>query len=89
MAAGYLAVHRMTQHVRAAEERRGWKTSDTGEELRMYCMAFLSKGGPRSCLVEGCPGGAATKTDMRVHFLHRHVLDTVFILEEGNLSHPR
>ena len=26
---------------------------------------------------------------MWVHFLHRHVLDTVVILEEGNFSHPR
>ena len=26
---------------------------------------------------------------MRVHFLHRHVLYTVVILEEGNLSQPR
>ena len=26
---------------------------------------------------------------MRVHSLHRHVLDTVVILEEGNLPHPR
>ena len=26
---------------------------------------------------------------MRVHFLHRHVLDTVVILEEGNSPHPR
>ena len=25
---------------------------------------------------------------MRVHFLHRHVLNTVVILEEGNLPHP-
>ena len=25
---------------------------------------------------------------MRVHFLHRHVLDTVVILEEGNLPLP-
>ena len=24
---------------------------------------------------------------MRFHFLHRHVLDTVVILEEGNLPH--
>ena len=27
--------------------------------------------------------------EMRVHFLHQHVLDTVFIMEEGNLPHPR
>ena len=26
---------------------------------------------------------------MRVHFVHRHVLDTVVILEEGNFPHPR
>ena len=26
---------------------------------------------------------------MRVHFLHRHVLDTVVILEDVNLPHPR
>ena len=26
---------------------------------------------------------------MWVHFVHRHVLDTVVILEEGNFHHPR
>ena len=26
---------------------------------------------------------------MRVHFVHRHVQDTVVMLEEGNLPHPR
>ena len=26
---------------------------------------------------------------MRVHFLHQNALDTVAILEEGNLPHPR
>ena len=29
------------------------------------------------------------RTEMRAHFLHRHVLDTVVILEEGNPPHPR
>ena len=31
----------------------------------------------------------AARTEMRVHFVHRHVLDTVVILEEGNFPHPR
>ena len=31
MAAGYVAGHTMTQHGRAAEARRSWKTSATGE----------------------------------------------------------
>ena len=26
---------------------------------------------------------------MQVHFVHRHVLNTVVILEEGNFPHPR
>ena len=43
----------------------------------------------RSCPVEGCPGQAATRTEMRVHFMHRYVQDTVVILEEENIPHPR
>ena len=31
----------------------------------------------------------ATRTAIRLHFVHRHVLDTVVMLEEGNFSHPR
>ena len=79
----------MTQHGRSAEARRSWKTSAMGEETRAYGMKFQAKGGPRICPVEGCPGRAATRTAMQVHFIHRHVLDTVIILEEGNLPHPR
>ena len=52
-------------------------------------MAFPEKGGPRSFLLEGFPGRAATRTAMWVHFLYWHVLDTVVILEEGNLPHKR
>ena len=29
------------------------------------------------------------RTAMQVHFVHRNVLDTVVILEEGNSPHPR
>ena len=64
-----------------------WKTSATGEEPRTYLMAFLAKGGPWICPVEGCPGQAATRTAMQVHFMHRHFLDIVVILEEGNPPH--
>ena len=31
----------------------------------------------------------AMRTEMRVHFVHRHVLDTMVILEEGKSPHPR
>ena len=88
MAAGSMASHIMTHHERVTEARRSWKTSATGKEPWTYQMAFPYKGCPRSCPGEGCPGQAATRMEMRVHFLHQNVLDTVVILEEGNLPHP-
>ena len=39
--------------------------------------------------MEGCPGKMATRTAMRVNFVHRHVLDTVVMLEKGKPPHPR
>ena len=59
-----------------------------GEKQRMYRKEF-PKGGTTDCPVEGCPGRAGTRTAMRVHFWRRHVRDTIIILEEGNLPHPR
>ena len=89
MAAGSMAGHTMTQHGQAAEARQSWKTSTTGEEPQKYLIAFPDKGGPRSCPVEGFLGRATTRMTMQLHLLHLHVLDTVVILEEGNLPHPR
>ena len=88
MATGYMASHMMTQHGQVAEARQSWKNLVTGEEPLTYRMAFPAKGGPRSFLVEGCPGRAVMRTAMRTHLLHRNVLDTVVILEEGKLPHP-
>ena len=55
----------------------------------MYKMNFPARDGRQQCPVEGCPGVSATQAAMRVHFLHRHVHNTVVILEEVNLSLPR
>ena len=52
-------------------------------------MSFLAKGRAWRCPVEGCLGALATRTVTRVHFVHRHVQDTLVMLEEGNLPHPR
>ena len=51
-------------------------------------MSFLTKDGRRRCLVEECPGVSATRAAMRVHFVHRHVHNTMVTLEEGNLPLP-
>ena len=82
--------HRQTQH---GVEKWGLGTEDDeasgGDKNRTYRMAFPDKAGPRTCPVEGCNGRALMRTEMRVHFWHRNVRDTVVILEEGNLPHPR
>ena len=43
----------------------------------------------RQCPVEGCRGRSVTRKVKRVHFMHRHVQDTVIIMEEFNLYHPQ
>ena len=63
--------------------------ADGGNEARTYILAFPAKALPRPCPVEGCSGQASTRTATGVHFCHRHERDTVVILEEVNLSHPR
>ena len=39
--------------------------------------------------MEGCPGVLATRAEMQVHFVHRHVHNTLVIMEEVNLFLPR
>ena len=85
---GSLSSHLMTQHKRAEGRRRQWNTLTAGFGPHMYQMSFPAKGGPRKCPVVGCPGRVATRTAMRVHFVHRNFLDTMLMLEEGNLPHP-
>ena len=62
-------------------------------EPQAYCMSFPTTAGPWEFPVKGCSRRAemrtAMSTAMRVYFLHRHVRDTVVVLEEGNLPHPR
>ena len=60
-----------------------------GDDPRTYRMDFTAKAGPISCPVEACSGRAATCTATRLQFWHRHIQDTVVILEESNLPHPR
>ena len=88
LAVGSLPIHMMTQHGRAAGIRRKWSTPAAGIGPQIYRMSFPEKGGPRKFPLAGCPDKVATRTAMRVHFVHRHVLDTVVILEEGNFPHP-
>ena len=88
IAVGSMSSHLMTRHGKAAARRHLWAPQADGG-LRTYKMSFPAKGGRRRCPVEGCPGVLATQTAMQVHFVHRHVHNTVVMLEEGNLPLPR
>ena len=89
MVLGLMVGHMQTQHRRTVEGRRSWEATAPDEEPRTYRMDFLTAGGPWNCPGEDFPGCTATRTAMRVHFLHRNVQNNVVILEEGNLPHPR
>ena len=43
---------------------------------------------PLRCPLDGCLGGDINRTNLRVHSVHRHVRDTIVILEEGNQPYP-
>ena len=88
IAAGSISSHLMTQHGKAATRRHLWDPQTKGG-TRTYKMHFPAKDGRRRCPVEGCPGVMATLAAMWVQFVHRHVHNTVVILEEGNLPLPR
>ena len=55
---------------------------------KMYRMSFLSAEVPRNGPVEGCRGRASTRSALGVNFLHRHIRETMLILEDDNLPYP-
>ena len=40
------------------------------------------------CPVEGYEGWKMTRTNIRIHFVHCHMWDTIVIMEEGKCPHP-
>ena len=52
-------------------------------------MEFMEKAELRPLPVEAFSVWVDTLTALRVHFWHRHVRDTVVILEKGNFSNTR
>ena len=41
------------------------------------------------CLLEGCLVSASNRTNLWVHFAHRHTRDTIVIMEDDNQPYPR
>ena len=83
-------MHRQTQHgVAKGVPGQEGDGEGGGDDPREYMTAFPAKAGPRPCPFEGCIVRVATRMTMRMHFWHRHVQETVVILEEVNLPHLR
>ena len=84
---GSMSSHLMNRHGKAAAWRHLW-TPQTDGGGRTYKMSFPAKGVQGSFQWRDARGAVTTRTAMRVHFVHRHVHDTVVMLEEGNLPPP-
>ena len=80
--------HMVTRNGKAEARRHLWAPQTDGGPMT-YKTSFPEKGVRRHCPVEVCPGVLETRTAMRVNFVHRHVHNTVVMLEEGNLPLPR
>ena len=44
--------------------------------------------GSVGCPVKGCRGRVTGRTNLRIHFVYRHMQDMIVIMEEGNFPHP-
>ena len=84
--AAELASHCQDQHGTGRDPQR-LKTPQPLDP-RIYIVSFPRAAGPIGFPVEGCKGQAMMCTNLRIHFLHLHVQDTILILEEGNRPHP-
>ena len=83
LAAGSLRNHLLTQHGIARRPLQGEAPTAPPAE---YTVSFPKTLRTKACPVAGCGGSAKTHQSLRRHFLHRHVADTLVILQEG--SHP-
>ena len=77
IAAGSMSSPLMTRHGKAATWRHLCPPPQTNGGPRWYTMNFPDNGGRRRCLVDRRPGVLATRAAMRLHFVHRHVHDTM------------
>ena len=41
-----------------------------------------------NCLVKGCSGRETSHTNLHIHYIHRHLEDTIVVLNKGPCPHP-
>ena len=84
-----LVAHMETQHVILVCSVATTTLGMIHAPLVEYRSVLLRKSPSIFCLVEGCPGRATNSPNLRIHFMHRHVEDTILILSEVAIPHPR
>ena len=89
LAVGLLTAHCQTKHGIGLGAKCENLPSFPKGEPQTYHISFLVTVRMQGWPVKECPVRAAMRMGIHVHLLHRNVQDTVIILEEGNLHHPR
>ena len=90
LAMGSLLMHRQSkQGVGRGDQGRAPPPPPSPGEAQTYRVSFPKRLSRLRCPVERCLGGVLSRTNLWIYFLHRHVQDTIVILEEGTQPYPR
>ena len=79
LASGFLAAHLQDHCLKYITPQ--WETPPFTLDPRLYRVYFPRAAVSTGFLVEGCEGQATIHTNLWIHFLYRHVQDTIVILE--------
>ena len=87
VAALFLLIHFQSQHRVGGETGVGVSPPPPRVppgESQTYLVSFPKHLSQLRYQVAGCLGGSSSRTNLQIHFAHRHMWDTIVILEEGN-----
>jgi len=88
-----LAVGSLSSHLRNVHGMSAFVSASTGSaqarQPASFRVSFPSGVRKIGCPIEGCPGTATSRDNLRSHFAYRHPDDTLCILEEGSVPYPK
>jgi len=80
----YLRTHRLHQHGIPLSQSEA-EHVPPAEVPDLHIVSMPTRLFQIDCPVPGCPGRATDRFSLRRHFMHRHILDMIVIIEEGIL----
>ena len=86
MEEGSLADHEQAQ--KGKKRPPQWETPPYTPYPSLYRVSYPIAAGFIGFIEGGCKGRVMMRTNLHIHFVHRHMGNTVLILEEGNRPHP-